>query len=423
MDFIEIMHKVTLLTIFLLLSISTLSQTNSLEELYNESKKAYQSGNYLDFLHFTKEALKIHPSQPTLLYNHAAGLALTGERDKALSELEYLITWNASLSIDDDTDFAGLLKNNEMLKKISKKKNQFNVILQQSLKEIRVNGKYHLEDLYIIKDNLYATDVYHGKLLIIDVLSGKVKAFHNLGGSGMALAFNESANTLWVSSAMFPQYKDYFEKEKDKGTLLEYDIASNKIIHQIILPEPAIIGSMVFHEEMLYASNSSTPEVIVINPENYKITRKIKIDNAFSLQGITVDKKNNYLFVADYIRGIVRIDLDSNNDYKWFSSPDYLLKGIDGLTLVDSQTFLAIQNNSTPKRVVKIKMDKDLRVKNVRLLDNGIFGEAEPTNGFLLSGKEFYYIGNSPWPFYDQEGNAQQSKWSTPEIRLIKLED
>jgi hypothetical protein len=178
---------------------------------------------------------------------------------------------------------------------------------------------------------------------------------------------------------------------------------------------------MVIHGGKLYASNSIKPEILVVNPTTHKINQTIKLAGAFSLQGVTVDKENNCLYVADYIRGIVRVNLDNENDRVWCPSPDYLLKGIDGLTLIDSHTLVGIQNNSTPKRVVRIVLSKDFEVEKVDLLDNGIFGEAEPTNGRLLSGGFFYFIGNSPWPFYDQDGKADQSKWAFPEIRMIKF--
>lgn len=88
------------------------------------------------------------------------------------------------------------------------------------------------------------------------------------------------------------------------------------------------------------------------------------------------------MFIADYIKGILTFPLDDFLPKKWLHSKVYLLKGIDGLNYVSSGSLLAIQNNSTPKKLVQINY-KDDQVTSVELIDNGLKVRGEPTNGFF----------------------------------------
>ena len=73
--------------------------------------------------------------------------------------------------------------------------------------------------------------------------------------------------------------------------------------------------------------------------------------------------------MSDYIKGIFAFQPDTPESRNWLESEVYLLKGIDGLTLIKDDLLIGIQNNSTPKKVIGISFS-DNKVDRVNLLDS-----------------------------------------------------
>ena len=80
---------------------------------------------------------------------------------------------------------------------------------------------------------------------------------------------------------------------------------------------------------------------------------------------------------------------------------DIALNGIDGL-YVYRDSFLAVQNGTTPARVVRFSLD--LRKQEVLEANTPTLGE--PTHGTMV-GNTFYFIANSGWDDYDDNGKKK----------------
>ena len=157
----------------------------------------------------------------------------------------------------------------------------------------------------------------------------------------------------------------------------------------------------------------------MIDIKNKTVKDTIAIEDAYNLQGVTLNEDATKLYVADYIKGIGIIDLNNPKERVWLRSDNYLLKGIDGLTFVNKTELIAVQNNSLPKRVIKIKHN-DAQVLEVELLDNNLPYKGEPTNVISREG-HFYYIANSQWPFYDKKYVPINESWQDQVIRKLTL--
>lgn len=215
-------------------------------------------------------------------------------------------------------------------------------------------------------------------------------------------------------------YKNFKQEHNGRSFVYKIDLESGKILHQIELSTKANLGSISRSKHgQIYISNSLEPEIYILDSDLNEVVEVIKVPRALSLQGLDFDENEKYLYVADYIRGLVKIDLQDPKNQQWISSPDYLLKGIDGITLLDEKTIIAIQNGSNLKRVLELKIQNNAICK-VNFLDNNIYGKAEPTNGKLM-GNDFYYNATSQWPFYNKNAEAIKEKWVKQQIRKIQL--
>ena len=95
----------------------------------------------------------------------------------------------------------------------------------------------------------------------------------------------------------------------------------------------------------------------------------------------------------------------------------------------DHGTLIAVQNGTSPGRVVAFDLDPSLtRVTSETIIDRSTKTLGDPTHGVIID-DDFYYIANSGWDVIDDHGNMRPgAKPSEPrvmgaQVQRINLED
>lgn len=404
------MSKISLL--FFLITFSYCSDAQSLRELFQQGQQAKADSNYAAFLDLTQQAISLHPSHPALLHNLALGYALTDKNDNAISTIRRSISYNANYPFKEEPHFNHLKKwdGYDQLQIFADSLKQ--KISSSEVYSKTVLDKIHPEDFAIINNEVFLADVNGGKLIKINS-QGVAVTLADLLSSVMAIVPDEN-HRLWVTTSMMPQYKAYDSTQLNATKIYHYDIMEKKVVKEIKLEGEHVLGAGCTDiNGNIYFTDSTTPKIYYFNKAKGDIEEFMELKSAFNLQGITYDESNHTLFVADYIKGIVKVDLNTRSE-KWLRSDGFLLKGIDGLVKVD-KGLVAIQNGSSPRRLLYLETNGE-DIVLAKIIDNNLGYEAEPTNGKYINGV-FYYIANSPWPLYDKNSKAIYSKWSPLEIR------
>ena len=127
-----------------------------------------------------------------------------------------------------------------------------------------------------------------------------------------------------------------------------------------------------------------------------------------SLQGPAVARDGRSLYVADYIRGIARVEA-SSGAVKWLTHPRTVaVSGIDGLALA-GEKLIAVQNGLAPHRVIELTLDAaGDGVAAARVLAQDTAAIREPTHG-VVRGGEFHFIANSGWDSFDDAGATRKA--------------
>jgi hypothetical protein len=121
--------------------------------------------------------------------------------------------------------------------------------------------------------------------------------------------------------------------------------------------------------------------------------------------------------VADYARGILRVDLRKRVVTLTEAADSILTLGIDGL-YYHAGGLLGIQNGVTPHRVTRFTLDKaGSRVIRSELLERAHPRYQEPTLGVLVA-DELYYVANSQWERFGQDGRVAQPDSLRPTVVL-----
>jgi len=139
-----------------------------------------------------------------------------------------------------------------------------------------------------------------------------------------------------------------------------------------------------------------------------------------SPQDAAISEDGHAAYIADYQRGIARVDLRTG-DHEWLLADRTIaLSGIDGLYSYRGG-LIAVQNGVQPERVAYCRLGGDgHRITHCETLERGE-PLGEPTHGVVI-GDTFVYIANSGWDKLDEHGRPRAGETlKAPELRKLAL--
>lgn len=126
-----------------------------------------------------------------------------------------------------------------------------------------------------------------------------------------------------------------------------------------------------------------------------------------SAQGMVV--RPGRLIVADYAEGLVSVDLATGNLYRLLPPAPQMMEGIDGL-LADGDTLIAIQNGTSPRRILRIRLTEDQwQIAGIEVLERAHPDWGEPTLGTIRGG-ELIYVADAQWERYGPGGARRDAE-------------
>jgi hypothetical protein len=140
-----------------------------------------------------------------------------------------------------------------------------------------------------------------------------------------------------------------------------------------------------------------------------------------SAQGLALTPDERRVYVADYSRGLIQVDLATRTASEVAGADTMLTLGIDGLYYHDG-TLVGIQNGVTPHRVLRLELSPDgERIVRSVAIERGHPHHREPTLGALV-GRELYYVANSQWELFGDDGRiAQPDSLQQPVVLRLRL--
>jgi len=236
-----------------------------------------------------------------------------------------------------------------------------------------------------------------------------------------AMTVDPAGENLYVASTSAVYLKSFKQEDYGKAGVFKFRLSDGKLVSKYLLTpdnQPRTLSSIavgkngeVFAADgvrnIIYRLDGGALKPMVENP---KLT---------SVRGLTVSGDGKLLYFADYQLGVFGVDLAAGKAFDLDYSPDMLvLGGIDGIYWYDG-TLVVIENGMSPKRVMRLKLDKDGRkVEKAMPLDveNAAFGV--PTYG-AIEGESLYFVANSQKNNYDAYGVVKDDSKLEP-VRIFK---
>jgi sugar lactone lactonase YvrE len=364
--------------------------------LNHAARQAIQENNYAKLRETLVELKPLMPGNPRVTYNLAASEAVLGNPEAALAVLRNLAGMGLVYDIAADKDFSSLSR-----------KSEFAAILKQ----IEENKKavthsrpaFELAERDLIPEDI-AQDPKTGRFFISSVRKAKIvtgdgKEFAKAPWPVLALRVDADRRILWASTGWVPHCERCDKADKDKTALLAFDADSGALKQRIDSPVKGLLGDMTISRRgEIYISEGIYGAVFRL-PAGGKAFERLDVPGEFpSPQTPALSEDEKTLYVPDYLRGIAAMDLASRAVRWLVPADDIALNGIDGL-YVYRDSFLAVQNGTTPPRIMRFSLD----LRKQEALEANTPGLGEPTHG-TIAGDSFYAIANTGWSDYDDQG-------------------
>ncbi len=417
------MKSVLIASLLLIAFLPVKSQSNELQQYYTQAMKARGQGDNVKFYENIIKAHDIHPYHQGILYQAGIAAALNNKKTEALKFLKEAILIQSDFVIDiPELNSLKGTKEFEQLKEI--KKNASKVITTSDTAFVIKDRSLHLESITASEKDFYGGSVHKRK--IIKVENGTVKDFTKSGQDGLCSVFGIKVDgkkkILWASSSPMEEMENY--NALQPSAVFKYDLRTGKLIKKFEPENPSlqlVLGDLTMDKKGdVYTSDSKSNLIFKVNESTGKLEQFYSSDEFRNIQGITFSDDGNYLFIADYVKGIFRLSMKDMKLTLLTKDFDLSLKGVDGLSYYNN-SLIAIQNFIKPMRVTRYVLNKEQdKLISYTIIDQAHPAFNEPTLGSVYD-NTFYYVANSQWSGYDKEHNIKPDN-ELQDIVILKVD-
>jgi len=409
------------------------AQQNDVQRSRNlqaQALAAYEQKDYRLSLDYLLRSLALRPDHPTLMYNISELYALLHNDRLSMEWMGRVASMGMDYSPESDSSF-GRFMNDKRFQAILSRFRSNRMPVNKAREALRLAEKGLITEgvsFDPIDRSWYVSSVRKRKIIRV-TSHGEEQAFSTPDDSlwsVFGMKVDSARRILWACTAEIAQMEGYRKRpEGDRTGLVKYDLRSGKLIGRYLLEEdtgPHLFGDLtLLPSGDVIATDSRTPAVYVLARGSEKLEPFVQSELFVNLQGVDYSARDNSLYVADYSRGIFRIDVRTKRVHLMPALKGATLLGIDGLYVMGDD-LIAIQNGVNPNRVIRLALAEDReRCTSLEVLEANHPLFDEPTLGVVITG-DFYFIANSQWSKVDDSGNAApDSDFSDAIVLEIRL--
>lgn len=422
---------IAIIVLTLLLGMTSAAQAQSDPVLasraaYQEAVRAYEAHDIPSFLRHAREAERLRPTHGGVLSALASAYALAGDTAGAFSTLRRYAALGYTADLNADADLASL-RGRPAFDSLGQ------ALRANAAPLVRSHPAFTLAERDLLTEGIaydpstrtfLVGSVHRGKILRVDA-RGRATTFAPAGLPGfwapLGMRVDPARRALWVAASALPQTVGFDSADAGRSGVFRFDLATGALTGRYPIPvdgQPHALGDVVIAGNGdVYATDSRAPAVYRVRAGADSIERFVTSPLFLSAQGLALDAAERTLYVADYSRGLLRVDLATREVRELAAADDVLALGIDGLYLVDGG-LIGIQNGVEPHRVVRLRLDAGgNRVQRVELLERARPDYAEPTLGVVV-GRDLYYVAASQWEKFRDDGTIDAPETLRPPLVL-----
>ena len=393
------------------------------------AKAAHARGDLATLVLESERANDAFPGHPRAAYNLACAYALVGRKDDAFRALDAFLSLEHDVDLRADDDLNVLEDDSRFAALEARLKSNRGPIARSEVAFRIPDADFLAEGIaYDTESRSFYVGSVHQRKIVRVAGDGAVSDFVSASALGpefygpLGLALDLQRRTLWACTTALPEMRDYRESDRGGAALYAFDLATGQTKARV---HPSSQGPHNFNDLALdrngdvFFSDAASGEINIVRAGSTHAESFIAKGTFVSPQGLVLDRETTSLYVADYARGLARVDLEKRQVVFFEPPGGAALVGIDGLVLA-KRHLVAIQNGIAPARVIALPLSLDgRRLEGRRVLERAHPEYEEPTLGVLV-GDSFYYVANAQWDAF-ANGAAKRSQRKPPAVLKLAL--
>jgi sugar lactone lactonase YvrE len=397
---------------------------------YREAVRAYQARDFAAFLAHARAAQALRPSHGGVTYALASAYALSGDTAGALASLRRFAAMGYTADLAGDSDFVAL-RGSAALDEVARRIEANAAPVVHGTPAFTLPERDLLAEgvAYDPREGAFYVSAVHGRKIVRMAPDGRFSDFASLDGAEdlapLGLRVDPTRRTLWVATASMPQMRGYTAADSGRSALVRYDLDTGARIGTYPVPADGrahgLGDLLVTRSGEVLASDSRAPVIYRLAPGSRNLETLVESPLLSAAQGLAITPAGHTLYVADYARGILRVDLRSRAVVPVPAAEEVAALGIDGLYYVDG-SLVGIQNGMAPHRVVRLTLTPaGDRITGSEVLERAHPRHDEPTLGVVV-GRELYYVANSQYQRFGRDGRVTQpDSLDAPVVLRLRL--
>jgi sugar lactone lactonase YvrE len=395
-----------------------------------QASAAYERKDFALFLEHSRKAAQAAPYSPNALYNLACAHALSRDATSAAAALDRLSGRKVYFNVAADSDFDPI-RETAAFQAARERLEQLKAPITRSSPAITIPEKDLIPE-GIAHDtatgSFFVSSVHKRKIVRIAQGGARVdfatESKHGLFAV-LGLAVDASRRVLWACTSAVPEMSGYRAELKGQAALVALDLGTGRLLRRLSPPDPGREHNLndlaIDAQGNLFVSDAVSSAIYMLPAGGDALSELVPPGKFTSPQGIALSPDERSVYVADYARGVARVD-KATRAVTFLAPPeDAVLTGIDGLRMWKGD-LIAIQNGIRPHRVVRLSLREDgsgFRGSQILEMNNPTFNE--PTLGVTV-GQDFYYIANSQWGSFTKGVIWPAEKLSEPVVLRMRLD-
>ena len=241
-------------------------------------------------------------------------------------------------------------------------------------------------------------------------------------GAVLGVRVDVSRRRIWATTSGMKQMDGYAPGDSALAALLRIDARTGRIEQRWdlpVVPGGHVLGDVaVGPRGEVWFSDSNEPVLYRLRPDADTLDR-FRHPLFRSLQGIAPTRDGQFVYVADYSHGLLRVRVSDGSAIRLPDAPGSTSLGCDGIVLYRG-AIVAVQNGVTPARIVRFALGgAGDSIAAARVLDQQPALAPEPTIGTMVIGR-FVYVANGQFEAHDDEGRRRPNTTLTG-ARLVAV--
>jgi sugar lactone lactonase YvrE len=397
---------------------------------YRQAVQAYEAGDYPAFLEHARAAQELRPTHGGVSYALASAYALNGDTANALASLRRFAALGYFAEPATDSAFASLRGTGGLADVERRLVRNREPIVKSTVAFMLPERDLLTEGVaYDSRDAVFYVGSVHRRKIVRMTADGRFSDLVTFGGDSpwapLGMKVDAARRVLWVAAAALPQSEGFAPADSNRSALVRIDLETGKITGEFEIPgdgRPHTLGDVALTKAGdVYATDSRAPAIYRVAAGRDSLELFLETPLLLSAQGLAFTPDERRLYVADYSRGIVLVDLAARSATLLSAGDTVLALGIDGL-YYHAGGLIGIQNGVDPHRVVCLDLSRDgTRVLRSVAVERAHPRYLEPTLGVLVD-RDLYYVANSQWEQFGEAGRvANPDSLKQPLVLRLRL--